>query len=124
MTARDCYRPWSHAEGPRGFRVRVFEDRTSPNIMLDIRDWRQPDKQRYRTLSLGHHDRERAVRYARVLSRWWRRTGNPPRMMWRRGRGPLPKGCIHRSCVGAGDIAGIRAESAAVGSRRKAAGHG
>jgi hypothetical protein len=84
-------RPWWHAEGPRGFRVRVFEDRTSPNIMLDIRDWRRPNEVRYRTLSLGHNDRDRAIRHARVLSRYWRLKGRPPKMLWRRGRGPLPR---------------------------------
>jgi len=61
------------------------------NIIVEIRDWRRPNEYRYRCLSLGHRDRERAVRYAQVLVRWWKLTGTPPKMVWRRGRGPQPK---------------------------------
>jgi hypothetical protein len=61
------------------------------NIGLEIRDWRRPNEYKYRTLSLGHPDRERAIEYAKVLVRYWRRTGKPPRLVWRRGCGPLPK---------------------------------
>ncbi len=86
-------REWSHEEGPHRFRVRLFQDSTEfgGNIGLEIRDWRRPNEYRYRSLSLGHRDRERAVKYARVLVRWWRSTGVPPKLVWRRGRGRQPR---------------------------------
>jgi hypothetical protein len=89
---RVARREWSVGVGPRGYHVRVFQNPAynAGNISLEIRDWRQPTQYRYRALSLRHKDRERAVRYARVLSRWWKRTGTPPAMIWRRGRGLLP----------------------------------
>ena len=87
------HREWTHHEGPFRFRVRLFQDPTEcgGNIGLEIRDWRRPNEYRYRTLSLGHQDRERAIAYAKVLVRWWKATGIPPKLVWRRGRGHLPK---------------------------------
>jgi hypothetical protein len=71
----------------------LFQDPTEfgGNVGLEIRDWRRPNEYRYRTLSLGHADRDRAIRYAKVLVRWWKRTGIPPKLVWRRGCGPLQK---------------------------------
>jgi hypothetical protein len=87
-------REWSHREGPHRFRVRVFQNNSGGNVCVEIRDARFPSEYRYRTLSLGHADREKAVKYARVMSRWWKHTGCPPRIVWRRGKGPLPKGLL------------------------------
>jgi hypothetical protein len=85
-------REWTWATGPRRYRVRVYQDpaECGGNIVLEIRDARRPGY-RYRSLSLGHADRERAMRHAEVLSRWWRQSGRPPRLVWRRGRGVLPR---------------------------------
>lgn len=82
-------REWSHAEGPQRYRVRLFQQpgECAGHICIEIRDWRQPQAYRYRTLSLGHFDRERAIRYAKVLSRYWRMYKVPPKMVWREGRG-------------------------------------
>jgi hypothetical protein len=87
------HREWTHHEGPFRFRICLYQDPedSGGNICLEIRDWRQPNQYRYRGLSLGHQNRERAIRYAKVLVRWWMRTGIPPQLVWRRGRGPLPK---------------------------------
>jgi len=88
-------RIWSHSEGPYGYRVRLFQTPgfSAENIQVEIRDARRPGEWRYRTLSLRHQDRERAIRFAKVMVRWWRRTGKPPRIVWRKQiRGPQPKG--------------------------------
>ena len=102
-------RTWTHGEGPRRHRVRLFQDPefSGGNIQVEIRDARRPGEERYRTLSLGHRDQERATRFARLMVRWWLRTGMPPRIVWRRQvRGPRPKGCARQvRREGAGDIA-------------------
>jgi hypothetical protein len=90
-------RVWSHAEGPYRYRVRLFLDPAASggNICVEIRDARRPGEERWRTLSLRHNDKERAIRFAKVMVRWWLRTGKPPRIVWRRQMsGPKPKGCI------------------------------
>jgi len=89
-------RIWTHGEGPYGYRVRLFLDPVmSPNILVEIRDARRPGEERWRTLSLRHNDKDRAIRFAKVMVRWWRRTGKPPRLVWRQQRhGPMPKGTL------------------------------
>ena len=87
---RVVHRAWSEAVGPHRYRVRVFQDTPDGIIQVEIRDARQPGF-RYRCLSLHHSDRLKAIKHAKVLSAWWRRTGRPPTMVWRRGRGPEPK---------------------------------
>lgn len=86
---------WSQSVGPYRYRIRLFQSPrySGGNVCIEIRDARLPGY-RYRNVSLGHKDRERAVKYARVMSRWWKHTGRPPKIALRRGRGPLPKGLI------------------------------
>jgi hypothetical protein len=87
---------WSHSVGPYRYRIRLFQapNYSGGNICVEIRDTRFPGQYRYRNLSLGHADRERAVKYAKVMSRWWKQTGHPPKITARRGRGPLPVGLL------------------------------
>jgi hypothetical protein len=87
-------RIWTHAEGPYRRRVRLCQTlgECAENIVVEIRDHRQPGVYRYRSLSLGHADRERAIKYAQVLVRYWRIYGKPPALVWRPNRhGPQPR---------------------------------
>lgn len=85
---RVARREWSWATGPYNRRIRLFQEpgEFGGKIGLEVRDWRQPGEYRYRSLSLGHSDREKAMKYASVLVRWWRATGKPPVLSWRTGR--------------------------------------
>lgn len=87
-------REWSYSVGPRGYRIRVFQRSgySGGNLCIEIRDTRFPGEYRYRCLSLHHQEREKAIRYARVMARWWKLTGTPPKIALRRGRGPLSIG--------------------------------
>jgi hypothetical protein len=87
-------RVWTHAEGPYRRRVRLFIDPeySGGNICVEIRDARRPGEERWRTLSLRHKDKERAIKYAKVMASWWVLTGKPPRIVWRKQpTGPRPK---------------------------------
>jgi hypothetical protein len=90
MSKKVKRRVWTWSCGPHRRRVRLFQEEGRA-IYVEIRDWRQPLRYRYRMLSLNHADRERAKNYAKVLVLFWRVSGRPPSMSWRRGRGPLPK---------------------------------
>lgn len=64
---------WSHSEGPYGFRIRVFEDPASKIIYAEMRDSTRPCG--YRSISLRHRDRERALAWARQQSVQWEAAG-------------------------------------------------
>src|SRR5213596_4365916 len=58
---------WSRTVGTRrGNRIRIYQRAASGNLQMAVWD---PEKQRYRQVSLGHTDRERATREAAEMVR-------------------------------------------------------
>src|SRR5260221_13357998 len=58
---------WSRTVGTRrGNRIRIYQRSSSGNLQMAVWD---PEKQRYKQVSLGHTDRERATREAAEMVR-------------------------------------------------------
>ena len=58
---------WSRTVGTRrGNRIRIYQRSSSGNLQMAVWD---PEKRRYKQVSLGHTDRERATREAAEMVR-------------------------------------------------------